>query len=116
MQNSISLAWLIGNEGTPGEIRFELTKSESILGRGSDCEVQVDDKLASRKHAVIYYRDGGFEIEDLGSSNGTFVNNKTVTSAKPLPQDPFLMVIRSPSEKPSSNSGLNWILMPRSSR
>jgi len=80
MQNSISLAWLIGNEGTPGEIRFELTKSESILGRGSDCEVQVDDKLASRKHAVIYYRDGGFEIEDLGSSNGTFVNNKTVTS------------------------------------
>ena len=80
MQNSTSLAWLIRDEGTPGEIRFELTKSESLLGRGSDCEVQVDDKLASRKHAVINYRDGGFEIEDLGSSNGTFVNNKTITS------------------------------------
>ena len=60
MQNSTSLAWLIGDEGAPGEIRFELTKSESTIGRGADCEVQVDDKLASRKHAVIYHRDGGF--------------------------------------------------------
>ena len=66
MQNSTPLAWLIGNEGTPDEIRYELVKSESTLGRGSDCEVQVDDKLASRKHALIYYRGGNFEIEDLG--------------------------------------------------
>lgn len=80
MQNSTPLAWLIGNEGTPDEIRYELVKSESTLGRGSDCEVQVDDKLASRKHAVIYYRGGNFEIEDLGSSNGTFINNKLITS------------------------------------
>ena len=80
MQNSTPLAWLIGNEGTPAEIRYELVKSESTLGRGSDCEIRVDDKLASRKHAVIYYRAGGFEIEDLGSSNGTYVNNKLITS------------------------------------
>jgi len=87
MQNPTPLAWLIGNEGTPNEIRFELVKSESKLGRGSNCEIQVDDKLASRNHAVIYFRDGGFEIEDLGSSNGTFVNNKAITSGPILNGD-----------------------------
>ena len=87
MQNSTPLAWLIGNEGTPDEIRYELVKSESTLGRGSDCEVQVDDQHASRKHAVIYYRGGNFELEDLGSSNGTFVNNKAITSGPILNGD-----------------------------
>jgi len=87
MQNSTPLAWLIGNKETPDEIRYELVKSESTLGRGSDCEVQVNDELASRKHAVIYYRGGNYEIEDLGSSNGTFVNNKKVTSGPILNGD-----------------------------
>ena len=80
MQNSTPLAWLIGNEGTPGEVRFELTGSETTLGRGSDCEIQVDDQHASRQHAAIHFFDGGYQIKDLDSSNGTFVNDKRITS------------------------------------
>lgn len=80
MQNSIPLAWLIGNEGTPGEVRFELTGSETTLGRGSDCEIQVDDQHASRQHAAIHFFDGSYQIKDLDSSNGTFVNDKRITS------------------------------------
>jgi len=80
MQNSTPLAWLIGNEGKPDEIHFALIGSESTLGRGSDCEVQVDDELVSRKHALISYCNGNFEIEDLGSSNGTFINNNLISS------------------------------------
>ncbi len=87
MVNTTPLVWLIGNEGTPDEIRFELTGSETTLGRGSDCEIQVDDNLVSRRHAIIHFRDGGFQIEDLNSSNGTFVNDKRVTSQPLLEND-----------------------------
>ena len=45
MQNSPTLAWLIGDEGTPGEIRFELTKTKSIIGRGADCASKRDGGL-----------------------------------------------------------------------
>jgi pSer/pThr/pTyr-binding forkhead associated (FHA) protein len=80
MQNTSTLAWLIGNQGTPNEFRFELSKSETTLGRESDCDIQLKDPLVSRRHAQICFREGGFEIEDLNSSNGTFVNNQLVSS------------------------------------
>ena len=91
MQNSTLLAWLVGYEGTTGEIRFELTDSETTLGRGSDCDIQLDDPLASRKHAIIHFRADGFEIEDLDSSNGTFINNEQITSV-PLQEDDLIKI------------------------
>jgi len=91
MQNTSPLAWLIGNEGSTGEFRFKLTESETTLGRGSDCEIQLDDQHASRRHAIIHFRDGGFEIEDLNSSNGTFVNNKQI-SAGPIADGDLIQI------------------------
>jgi DNA-binding CsgD family transcriptional regulator len=41
-----------------------------------DCEVQVDDGLASRRHARMYVADEGLMVEDLGSRNGVFVNQQ----------------------------------------
>ena len=42
------------------------------IGRGTDCDVQIDDLKASRRHCVIHLGDE-CEIEDLGSTNGTML-------------------------------------------
>jgi len=47
---------------------------EVVLGRDQDCTVALADRRASRRHAVIRPADGGFEVEDMESTNGTFVN------------------------------------------
>ncbi len=82
MGNSPSLAWLILNQGDPEELSFELEKFETVLGRGSDCDIQVDDPLVSRRHATIRFREGRFEITDLNSSNGTYLNGNLVRSTR----------------------------------
>ena len=85
------LAWLIGNEGSNEEIQYELTDPETNLGRGSDCDIQLDDSQVSRRHAVIHFREGNFQIEDLGSSNGTYVNEERVRS-NPLNEGDLIQV------------------------
>jgi diguanylate cyclase (GGDEF)-like protein len=58
--------------------RFPLTRNEIVLGRGADCDVQVDRDSVSRRHARVF-RDGeAWMIEDLGSTNGSYVNDVPV--------------------------------------
>jgi len=52
-----------------------LTQAETTLGRLPECDVVVDDPGASRQHARIRRTEGGFELVDLGSTNGTLVND-----------------------------------------
>ena len=62
--------------------RYPLKTEALVLGRGEDCTVQIADHSVSRKHARIELGPGGFYVYDLQSTNGTFVNDKPVTSAK----------------------------------
>ena len=55
-----------------------LTRPEVTLGRLPECDVVVDDPGASRQHARIRRTDAGFELVDLGSTNGTLVNDVPV--------------------------------------
>src|SRR5215471_18192529 len=58
--------------------RFPLTRSEIVLGRGADCDIQVDRDSVSRRHARVF-RDGEvWMVEDLGSTNGSYVNDVPV--------------------------------------
>jgi pSer/pThr/pTyr-binding forkhead associated (FHA) protein len=67
-------------EGGPYDGRvYELTAAEIAVGRAVDNDVVLDDPSLSRKHARIYRRGAGeLEIEDLGSSNGSYINERKI--------------------------------------
>ena len=68
-------AWLVAVRGgglPPGE-RYDLFGGLSI-GRSGDADVRIDDRFASGIHARLYSRGAFYYVEDLGSTNGTFLN------------------------------------------
>ena len=68
----------------PAEVRGRVIglAAEMTLGRAEGCNVSIpDDTFASQIHARIFSRDGQTWVEDLGSTNGTFVNRNKVTTA-----------------------------------
>lgn len=71
----------------PSERRGELIEltSELTLGRAASCGVVLTkDGFASSLHARVYPRDGEVWVEDLGSTNGTFVNDHRLDAPAPL--------------------------------
>jgi len=61
---------------------YKLDKSEVVLGRSADCQFQVDDDGISRKHAKVSLgTDNQFQVVDLGSTNGTFLNGVRIEAA-----------------------------------
>src|SRR6185436_11718169 len=60
-----------GREGT-----VELSPTETVyVGRGLECAIRTDDGMVSRRHSQIRMEGGRFVVEDLGSANGTHLNN-----------------------------------------
>jgi pSer/pThr/pTyr-binding forkhead associated (FHA) protein len=53
---------------------------EMTLGRAAGCAISLDDNYTSQLHARLFQRDGQLHVEDLGSTNGTYVNGKKVTA------------------------------------
>jgi pSer/pThr/pTyr-binding forkhead associated (FHA) protein len=51
---------------------------EATLGRAAGCQITVDDSFVSQLHARVFARDGRFLVEDLGSTNGTYLNRQKV--------------------------------------
>ena len=56
----------------------------ATIGRSPNNQVYIPERHVSRQHAVISFRDGIFMIADLGSANGTFVNDKKLVDPFPL--------------------------------
>jgi hypothetical protein len=73
---------------------FELA-DELTIGRAAGCGVSLpDDTFVSQVHARVYRRDGELFVEDLGSTNGTFLNRKAVTGPMSLRKGDRLQVGR----------------------
>ncbi len=54
------------------------------IGRSDDCQLVLDDDYVSTRHARIYASDDGFLVEDLGSTNGTFLNDQRISTPTPF--------------------------------
>ncbi|GAA2180820.1 antibiotic biosynthesis regulator FhaB [Brooklawnia cerclae] len=52
---------------------------EIVLGRAADCQLDVDDDYASSRHARVWHDREGFVVEDLLSTNGTYVNGQQIS-------------------------------------
>ena len=55
-------------------------KENAMIGRSKRCHVYIDDPYLSKNHARIFLKDGAFYIEDLDSTNGSFLNGRRLPS------------------------------------
>lgn len=67
----------------PGKT-FPLEKSEVYIGRDVANDVFINDAEVSRRHARLVQQGGAYLIEDLGSTNGTYVNGQRISGPSPL--------------------------------
>lgn len=67
-------------DSIPYKIKEEYSVSEEVtIGRVGGNSIVLRDPYVSKKHARVYYQDNSYCIEDLGSSNGTYVNNRRIS-------------------------------------
>jgi two-component system, cell cycle response regulator len=71
--------------------RFPIAQAETILGRSADATIPLDAESVSRRHARILMTAAGYLLEDLGSTNGSFVNDRRIDQA-PLQDGDLLRV------------------------
>lgn len=77
---------LVVSEGTLTGTTVALQGQTVTLGRAHDSTIVLDDDYASSRHARIYPdRDGQWIVEDLGSTNGTYLDRTRLTTPTPIP-------------------------------
>lgn len=65
--------------------RYPITKSRTVIGRGSDADITVDDTGTSRQHVEILWDGTRAQVSDLGSTNGSMLDGRPVSKAPLLP-------------------------------
>lgn len=72
----------------PATVADGVSDGTLVFGRNPDCDVFIDSPLVSREHARLTISPSGSTLEDLGSTNGTFINGKRIKQRTPItPQD-----------------------------
>ncbi len=75
---------LVARRGPQPNQAFEITKEVTTLGRDITNDIVINDRETSRHHLRLMRSGDTMTIEDLGSTNGTFVNGKRVSGVTPL--------------------------------
>ncbi|WP_261576486.1 FHA domain-containing protein FhaB/FipA, partial [Frankia gtarii] len=76
---------LVVTKGHLSGTTIPLGSSPVTIGRAQDSTLVLEDDFASGRHARLVPHDGQWFVEDLGSTNGTFLNRSKVTSPMPVP-------------------------------
>ena len=93
-----------------------------IIGRSSDLDMVLVEEMVSRRHAQIEMRNGVITIQDMGSTNGTFVNGEKIQSAmlregdRVLIGTSILKVVAVSAEAPSSKRDLEGLAARRAAQ
>ncbi len=83
MQGSDSFRLIVRRGPQPNQ-SYDLNKDIVTLGRDITNDIVINDPEVSRHHMRLTRGAGGFTVEDLGSTNGTFINGQRLTGARPL--------------------------------
>ncbi len=83
MQGSGSFRLIVRRGPQPNQI-YELNKDSLTIGRDINNEIVINDPEVSRNHCRLTRGAGGYILEDLGSTNGTFINGQRLTGSRPL--------------------------------
>ena len=77
--------WLVVTTGELAGRRFVLSGQPISIGRAPDSTIVIRDDFASNRHARVAPVDGQWMVEDLGSTNGTYLGRARVTRPTPVP-------------------------------
>ncbi|MGI8982286.1 MAG: FHA domain-containing protein [Pirellulaceae bacterium] len=80
---------VVGGEVKTAEIKLRLP---CTIGRGRGCTIMLPQALVSRQHCEIFESSGKLMVRDLGSLNGTFVNNQKIAEASPVNSEELLSI------------------------
>ncbi|HTF53942.1 MAG TPA: FHA domain-containing protein [Pseudonocardia sp.] len=72
-------------DGPQAGVGATLGDEPVVIGRGSDCQIRLDDDYSSTRHARVFQSEGEWWVEDLGSTNGTYLDGQRVT--RPVPAE-----------------------------
>jgi hypothetical protein len=76
--------YLVAKSGPSSVSAFELVGPSITIGRGADNDILIDDKMVSRHHARLELQANTYLLTDLGSANGTWVNDRRISAPVPL--------------------------------
>lgn len=76
---------MVVTAGTLIGTTIPLTDSQITIGRADDATLVLTDDYASTRHARLFPQDGQWLVEDLGSTNGTYLDRQKVTQPTPVP-------------------------------
>ena len=76
---------LVVTAGSMAGTRLRLGNGPILIGRAEDSTLVFDDDYASARHARLVQQGDGYAVEDLGSTNGTYLDRSRVTATTPVP-------------------------------
>lgn len=77
-------AALVVTAGGLAGTSLRLKPGGTLIGRNPECALVLDDDYASGRHCRVFHDGSGWVVEDLGSTNGTFVGNRPITEPTPI--------------------------------
>jgi pSer/pThr/pTyr-binding forkhead associated (FHA) protein len=88
-----SLVLMISDPGSREPRRVEIQKEEVVIGKDPECDVVLSDPKVSRRHARISVARGALFLQDLKSTNGTYLNSQVVQGERKIGSDDVIRIV-----------------------